>query len=136
MNEKKTYTINDFKPNTYAYKPIVATGYINSYSGSFDINDSSILTELIHEAGRYCEQFASDLFLDWQNVVSFIADAEPGDSKTYLFGFRQQGVDHDSFIFSRFNQYGYHAKHEYRSLWRLDIAVSCDELTMKLGRVF
>ena len=131
----KTYTINDFQFNTYAYKPIVTSGYTCN-SGVYDVNSSSILTELIHEAGRYCESFASDLFLDWQRVLETIDDAEPGMKRTFLFGFRQHGVDHDSFIFSRFNQYDYHAKLEYRSMWRLDIEAFDRELVMKLGRVF
>lgn len=136
MNEKKTYTLDDFRMNTYAYKPISALGYARS-NGAYDINHSSILTELIHEAGRYCESFASDLFIDWQRVLETIDEAEPGMKRTFLFGFRQQGVDHDSFIFSRFNSYGYSAKLEYRSLWRLDIKTDDDgSIVMTLGRVF
>lgn len=138
MYEKKTYTYDDFKVNDYAYRKDTFTdsGRLSSYSGKWEVNYSDILTRLIQEAGRYCEHYASDLFIDWEAVTDFIRDAQVGDRKTLLFGFRQMGVDHDSFIFSRFNQYDYYAKHEYRSLWRLDIAVSCDELTMKLGRVF
>lgn len=131
----KTYTINDFRFNTYAYKPLEATGYANS-RGEYEINDSSILTTLIQEAGRWCESFASDLFLDWTDVKRFVLeDAEPGAAKTFLFGFRQHGVDHDSFILSRFNNYGYSAGLEYRSLWRLDIKVEDKAMTMRLGRV-
>ena len=132
----KTYTINNFQCNTYAYKPIEATGYISSYSGRYEVNYSSILTALIHEAGRYCERFASDLFLDWQAVDQTINDAEPGDSRTFLFGFRKDGVDHDRFIFSRFGESGIYAKAEYRSLWRLDINTAGSEMVMTLGRVF
>lgn len=132
----REYNYDDFKANTYAYKPITATGYADSRD-HFDINSSSILTTLIQEAGRYCESFASDLFIDWQRVLETIDAARPGDLQvSFLFGFRQNGVDHDSFIFSRFNQYDYHAKHEYRSLWRLDITFPGREIVMKLGRVF
>ena len=132
----KTYTLDSFKMNTYAYKPITADGYRSSYSHEFEINDSSILTRLIQEAGRYCERFASDLFLDWELVQSFVRDADSGDSKTYLFGFRQDGVDHDSFIFSRYASSGDLARYNYRSLWRLDIKTKGDHITETLGRVF
>lgn len=134
--ENKTYTLDDFRMNTYAYKPIEADGYRSSYRNVFEINDSSILTRLIQEAGRYCERFASDLFLDWESVQEFLNAAEPGDSKTYLFGFRQDGVDHDNFIFSRYASSGDLARYNYRSLWRLDIKTKGDHITETLGRVF
>jgi len=131
----KEYTVNDFTFNEYAWKPITDEGRRSSYSGKYDINYSSILTRLIQEAGRYCERFASDLFIDWQSVTEWIDGAEPGQEKTFLFGFRENGVDHDAFILSRFNSYCCPEK-EYRSIWRLDISTDYDDrITMTLGRV-
>lgn len=133
---KKTYTVSDFKANTYAYKPIEETGYISAYSGHYDINYSSILTRLIQEAGRFCESFASDLFIDWRNVDG-ILDESGEIEKTFLFGFRQNGVDHDNFILSRYNGGAYlNPQGEYRSMWRLDIVADGLEIKMTLGRVF
>ena len=138
MYEKKTYTLEDFEMNTYTYKPIEDYARRDSY-GRFtsNINYSGILTRLIQEAGRYCEHYASDLFIDWEAFVNYLdRDPKAGDNRTFLFGFRQNGVDHDLFIFSRFNNDGIYARNEYRSMWRLDIDVTDDELTMTLGRVF
>ena len=135
MNEKKTYTLEDFRPNTYAYskETITAKGGWNTYRKLYEINDSSILTRLIQEAGRYCERFASDLFLDWEHVQSSVCS---GDNTAFLFGFRRDGVDHAGFVISRYNNNGIYAEHEYRSLWRLDIKTEDRDITMTLGRVF
>ena len=134
---KKEYGFEDFRVNEYAYKPISADGRISSYTGHYDINYSSILTRLIQEAGRFCGRFASDLFIDWNCIVSKIEAAEDGETHTFLLGFRADGVDGNTFIFSRYNNYGDSARHKYRSLWRLDILTHDeDEITMYLGRVF
>lgn len=135
---KKTYTVNDFEANTYAYKPIEATGYTSAYSGHYDINYSSILTRLIQEAGRFCEYFASDLFIDWGGVLQWMEEAEDNSESVFLFGFRQNGVDGNSFVLSRYNNgcYRYPEK-EYRSMWRLEISTNDhDQIKMILGRVF
>lgn len=135
---KKEYSLSDFRVNDYAYKPITASGYRSSYSGKFEINDSSILTRLIQEAGRFCESFASDLFIDWNGVQRWIENAAAAvdDSAVFLFGFRQMGVDGNSFILSRYNGGAYVCpEKEYRSMWRLDIHAG-EEIKMTLGRVF
>lgn len=138
--EKRTYTIKDFQFNTYAYKTIEETGRFNRNAMKYEINDSSILTKLIQEAGRWCEHYASDLFLNWQEVQRFLENAVPGEHEVFLFGFRQMGVDHDSFVINRFNEMDYYAKGEYRSLWRLNITTTPldigDKVIMRLGRVF
>lgn len=130
-------TAKEFKMNTYAYKPIVETGRFSSSSGRYEINYSGILTRLIQEAGRFCEAYASDLFIDWQTVETFINDIGDGETGYFLFGFRQYGVDHTGFVISRYtnNCYRDPAK-EYRSMWRLDVSAEYSELTMTLGRVF
>lgn len=130
-------TAKEFKMNTYAYKPIVETGRFSSSSGRYEINYSGILTRLIQEAGRFCEAYASDLFIDWQTVEAFINDIGDGETGYFLFGFRQYGVDHTEFVISRYtnNCYRDPAK-EYRSMWRLDVSAEYSELTMTLGRVF
>ena len=42
---------------------ITETGSYNPLEGKWEINYSSILTRLIQEAGRWCEYYASDLFV-------------------------------------------------------------------------
>lgn len=86
-----------------------------------DIDYSSILTKLIQEAGRWWRRFASDLFIDWLTINKQLEDCTL-ESGSYLFGFRENGVDHTEFILSRYaNEAG--ACHMYRAIWRLDIEV-------------
>lgn len=132
----KTYTLENFKVNDYAWKIIDAEGRWTKYDGGkFDINYSSILTKLIQEAGRYCESHASDLFIDWATIDAHLRKAD-FTGGVFLFGFRKLGVDGNTYILSRYNNDGRYAEYEYRSLWRLDIEREDDEITMKLGRVF
>ena len=132
---ERNYALEDFKINKYAYGVIESDGSWSNYSGKYDINYSSILSRLIQEAGRFCENFASDLFIDWQSIE---LDLEKPDFSggVYLFGFRQSGVDHNTFVLSRYNSEGDYAKHNYRSLWRLDISVNDRDIKMELGRCF
>jgi hypothetical protein len=127
--------IRDFKMNTYAYKPIVEEGRFSAYSGNWEINYSGILSRLIQEAGRFCESFASDLFIDWKTVEEEIESMKDGGAVSFLFGFRQMGVDHAAFVLARYEN-NTHAEHEYRSMWRLDMNADGGKLTMTLGRVF
>ena len=87
-----------------------ATGFfIESYpyskEGHWNINYSGILSDLICKAGRYCQHYASDLFIDWKGIESCLDNADYKGG-TYLFGFRRNGVDHDTFINSTLEQAG------------------------------
>lgn len=79
-----------------------ATGcFVESYpyskEGRWNINYSGILSDLICKAGRYCKHYASDLFIDWKEIENSLDNADyKGD--TYLFGFREMGVDHGAWI--------------------------------------
>ena len=117
-----------FKSNEYAWgKPIEDSGYLDKY-GKFYINYSTILTRLIQEAGRYCEHWASDLFIDWSGIDRKLQDGTM-ETTTHLFGFREDGVDHVSYIFNKcesYNCYGM-SNDYYRSIWKLDIKVTEDD---------
>ena len=141
----KTYTVDSFKINEYAYKPITASGYTFDASAPFSVNDSDILTRLIQEAGRFCEHYASDLFIDYMSVREYIENtvgelhSEP--AATFLFGFRENCVDGNEYILSHYSNDGKNARYAYRSMWRLDITKSRGEygerkIEMVLGRVF
>jgi len=123
-----------------AHTPILSAEAFRRQDGSFDINYSSLLTKLIQEAGRWCRSFASDLFISWEPIHRKLLDGSI-ESGTYLFGFREHGVDHDTYIKSRYENeamYG-SACHEYRAIWRLDISIAetdCrDKLRMDLYEI-
>lgn len=138
---KKT-TFEDFQPVLYS-KPITEKGHIYT-DGSHSINYSFILTRLIQEAGRWCERFASDLFIDWRSVEWAIDDpykaTEQVDDtgmreKHWLFGFREDGVDHSDFIFSRYASGREYGPREYRKLCKLTLRVAGDDTWLILQEV-
>lgn len=116
----------------YGEKPIEASGR-RTERGGYDINYSSILSRLIFEAGRWCRRFASDLFIDWYIIQKKLDDGSL-KTGTYLFGFREDGVDGTSFIEARYENeslYG-RAYLTYRALWRMDVEVNDDEVKFTL----
>lgn len=100
--------------------------------GSFkDINLSSIASLLIQECGRWTDRYASDFLITWDSVRSMLEDECTPDKGPveglFLFGIRQDGVDHTSFLMSRIKrdirpyQPAYADTHEYRRIYALYI---------------
>lgn len=135
----KTYTVEDFKPNFESREPIEATGNWSESNKIFDINYSSILTRLIQEAGRWCERYASDLFIDWKHIEKSLSDPEY-KGEVRLFGFRESGVDHTAWVLNKYNNLIYD-RNEYRAIWKLTVKVEPHDyygkkISMELVRVF
>lgn len=129
----KIYTVDDFKMEkvyTSAYGSL-SIGY--NGEANWNVNYSSILTKLIQEAGRWCEYYASDLFIDWKNNVELLMEDADCRGAKLIFGFRQSGVDHLSYVLSHFNNNG--SPDYYRAVWVLEIEVDNGEMTMNLGKV-
>ena len=85
-----------------------------STEGRWDINYSDILTQLIQSCGRYCQRYASDLFIDWQYIVEKLSKGEPINGQ-FIFAIRTDGVDHNAFYEIRKDKGGYH------EVWELTI---------------
>ena len=102
---------------------ITEEGY-RERDGHWYINYSSILTTLIQNTGRFCERFASDLFIDWSTIDSKLQDGSM-ETGSYFFGLRDSGVDHESFIDSRMSSYGF-SSYQYRKIFRLDVVTTED----------
>lgn len=137
-NKQKIEFANLFDKYSIDSKPIVETGERSYYEApGFYINYSSILTKLIQEAGRYCESFASDLFIDWRGIDSKLGDGTM-ETTSYLFGFRESGVDHIDYVWSHLEN-SIIDHYYYRSIWKLDIEVyeenDRDRIRMSLLRV-
>ena len=133
MFEKK-YTVDSFKP-IMDNRTIATDGTWSKYCAKYDVNYSSILTKLIHEAGRWCEYYASDLFISWREIEESLSDPNYNGG-VYLFGFRQYGVDHNTFVLSRVNNQ--QSMQEYMSIYKLTVTAIYDErvIEMKLDRVW
>lgn len=129
MNNKK-YTIDNFKMNKVI---TIADGRWSAYSQKFDVNYSTILTRLIQAAGRWCVNYASDLFIDWNGINNSLSDPD-FQGGVYLFGFRKMGVDGESYIISNAEN-GKNLDDYYREILRLEITIEEDSCKMVLGTV-
>lgn len=88
-------------------------------SGKFGINLSSEFSMLIKEAAN-CAHYASDLIYGINAINEAV---EAGNEYTEYFGFRDMGVDHESYINSRLANpacYGSIAK-EYRRIVCMEV---------------
>ena len=131
------YTMEEFMEKLRPIgKPIRADGYWSTYENHWDINYSSILTRLIQSAGRFCKNYASDLFIDWNNIENRLTEENlyTDGVYEYLFGMRKQGVDHASYILSNANN-GKYLSDYYSELFKLTIKVVNNTITMELVEV-
>lgn len=111
---------------------ISVDGYVNGNPLKLNINTSSIWTKLIHEAGRLCDRFASDLLIDYGCVQTWM-HTSPTEGKVFLFGFREDGVDNKTFVISSCRELSQHyLRCKYRSLWVLECHIEDCKLTMEL----
>ncbi len=108
---------------------IIEKGSYNTYERKWEINYSSILNRLIQEAGRWCEHFASDLFVLWKYNIDKKLDDGTLDTENFVFAFRQGGVDGNSYYEKRKGEHYY-----YRSVWFLDVTVIDGKIEMKLHK--
>lgn len=121
------YEIDHFKINDYIEKPIIENGYLTSgiYKDFYYLNYSSILTRLIFTAGRFCEHYASDLFIWWESVKKKLDNGTMG-TESFLFGFYTSGVDSTPSVIKGCNS--------YRAIYRLDFEVNGNKIKATLGR--
>lgn len=133
---KRQYTLLAFHELTYGSKCITATGRYE-LGGNLEINTSSILTRLIQEAGRWCERFASDLFIYWQSIVAKMESLDDDNrEETILLGFRKDGVDSTQSVLYQYNENGRtYADGHYRKLYRLDMSYSDNSVLLRLYEV-
>ncbi len=99
------------------------------------LNYSDILSYLIKEAGRVCERFSSDLFVQWSNIEKNLREKDIMET-FYLFGFRKHGVDHEDYVLKKLQSpevYGYNV---YESLYAMKIETNAEnEIKMILKQV-
>ena len=103
-------------------KPITANYQIGN------CNYSSIFSELI-QATSVCEYYASDIFIDLKQIEQSIIDVE---NKVYFIGYRDSGVDGNSYVKSHLNQ---NPHYNYIRLYRLEISSDDYSINVELKRV-
>ena len=92
----------------------------------WNINYSDILTKLIQFAGRYCESYASDLFIHWRAIEKKLKDRNYEGEKLVL-GFREMGVDTNDWVVKNYNESG---SYYYRMIVTLEIVVNGNHIDM------
>ena len=108
---------------------ITETGSYNPLEGKWEINYSSILTRLIQEAGRWCESYASDLFVQWKYGIDQKLDNGTLYTDTFVFAFRDSGVDSEEWYENHKNEHNY-----YRTVWYLDVLTDEGKIKMTLHK--
>ena len=108
---------------------ITETGSYNPLEGKWEINYSSILTRLIQEAGRWCESFASDLFVQWKYGIDQKLDNGTLYTDTFVFAFKDSGVDSEEWYENHKNEHNY-----YRTVWYLDVLTDEGKIKMTLHK--
>lgn len=108
---------------------VTETGSYNPLEGKWEINYSSILTRLIQEAGRWCESYASDLFVQWKYKIDQKLDNGTLYTNTFVFAFRDSGVDSEEWYENHKNEHNY-----YRSIWFLDVVTDEGKIKMMLHK--
>lgn len=124
----REYTIEDFKVDRekchyHAHGtwnvPIFDT------EPQWNLNYSDILTRLIQYAGRYCESYASDLFIHWKEIEKKLKDRNYQGEKLIL-GFREMGVDSNDWVIKNLNENLYY----YRKFVTIEIVINGNNIDM------
>lgn len=135
LKEKNEHLLDHMRHETITTEGTVCIEVVSGrHYNSWEINTSSILTKLIQEAGRWCESYASDLFIRWGVIQKGLENAtvEPGK---YVFAFRESGVDGNREYKNYSDAYGsYGSCGYYRAVWILDISILEDTITMQLRK--
>ena len=108
---------------------ITETGSYNPLEGKWEINYSSILTRLIQEAGRWCEHYASDLFVQWKYEIEQKLDNGTLETDTFVFAMYNSGVHHKAWYENHKNEHNY-----YRAVWFLDVVTDEGKIKMTLHK--
>ena len=98
-------------------------------SHKWAINVSDILTKLIKEVGRLCDSYASDLFIEWNEVQKKLDNGTMCGDELYVFAIRDGGVDHREWYENHKDDRNY-----YREVWFLDIEVTETQIKMVLHK--
>ena len=136
MAEKIKFTLEgkDFTLNDYVMRPISETGYYSTYSERWEINMSSIYTDLIHRVGRYTENYASDLIYVIDAINKALKDWDELDGKIFLVGIRYDGVDGNDSIAAKIRNHTDLSKEYIDGVYMLKFEQRDTEMKVTFGK--
>lgn len=102
---------------------------IANSDGKPSYNISSMLTTLVQETGRFTERYASDIIISANSLMKSLDEPFEHDGDIFLFGMRENGVDHYEFVLCNMDTYAHDSgkfENYYRKIYaiRLDIVDS------------
>lgn len=103
---------------------ITETGSYSQNLKKYNVNLSSIATFLIQNVGRFCEHYASDFLITWNDVTQALKTEKQNFRELIFFGIRKSGVDHDSYILSNLETHHHLAgyiEQYYRKIFAVEI---------------
>ena len=121
--EEKKWSLEDIKMTNVldtATGQWICTQYCPE--GKFDVNTSSILSCLIVIAGQTCKSYASDVLITWSDIVKDFSSPKYEGGK-YLFGFRELGVDGNTYVLTRLNSGIEEYTREIKDLYMIDVSI-------------
>jgi hypothetical protein len=95
---------------------IIAEGHLNPYTGKYDVNTSSVFSEILRSL-RYCDNYLSDVLYDIEKIRTLI---EGGKGGVVWLGFRKDGVDGVDYIRENLKDTN-RMYHYYRDIIRVDV---------------
>jgi len=118
------------------FEPYGFEAEIETWNRPDMINLSDITDKIIRLAAKDTERFAGDAVISLNSMQKEITEWDfTADSRTWLYGFRESGVDHLEWVLnSNIRQ----LPSRYRSIWRVDLSSHADypdNITVKLYRV-
>lgn len=125
----REYTLEDWKVDTERCRYHASGTWsvpIFDTEPQWNLNYSDILTCLIQVAGRYCESYASDLFIHWKELEKRLRDRNY-KGETIVFGFRDMGVDTNDWVVKNYNESG---SYYYRKIITLEIVIKGNHIDM------
>lgn len=93
------------------------------------VNVSDILTKLIKEVGRLCDNYASDLFIEWNEIQKKLDNGTMCGDELYVFAIRDGGVDHEQWYENHKDEPNY-----YRAVWFLNVYTNDGQIKMILHK--
>ena len=129
-------TIEHFKEPFCSERIETNRGQIQE-SGKCAVNWANIKDKLIRLVAKYTDNYAADIVYDIESVQIYLDECGGRRPKnmSWLFGFRENGVDGFDYIKCHFDNQDFHS---YRSIWRLDAIVEeppCDSIRLVLYKV-
>ena len=101
------------------------------YKDHYDINLSSIYTELIKQAAK-CESYSSDILYDIKEIEKYLHEYS-NKKITKLFGFRDCGVD-SNLLIEAVIEMNEPSMERYRTMYKMTFDFKYDELEVVLEK--